>query len=221
MEDGSLWRYGLSQDRISDCSIKLNAGALILSLTAAERNHEAQEHPGRRGDGPIYSRAIHDALHVSIFPIVCSLDSLRCAVYPPSTHRKALTCRTIYNMCTQKPPNDYSEQLYTRYRESFSLYIRDRVRHPMHLICSVHLLLHTVLRADMCCMLQVNPALSTQHHDYLLKELHKRWNNHKIMVRWLSRFFNYLDRCGHSQEAGQLCCFRSPEVQYLGRAWQV
>ena len=30
-------------------------------------------------------------------------------------------------MCTQKPPNDYSEQLYTRYRESFSVYIKERV----------------------------------------------------------------------------------------------
>lgn len=39
-----------------------------------------------------------------------------------------LPCRTIYNMCTQKPPNDYSEQLYTRYRQSFSVYITERVR---------------------------------------------------------------------------------------------
>ena len=30
-------------------------------------------------------------------------------------------------MCTQKPPNDFSEQLYTRYRESFSVYIKERV----------------------------------------------------------------------------------------------
>ena len=22
----------------------------------------------------------------------------------------------------------------------------------------------------------------------------RRWNDHKVMVRWLSRFFNYLDR---------------------------
>ena len=29
----------------------------------------------------------------------------------------------------------------------------------------------------------------------LLRELFKRWGNHKVMVRWLSRFFNYLDRC--------------------------
>jgi hypothetical protein len=28
----------------------------------------------------------------------------------------------------------------------------------------------------------------------MLRELVMRWDNHKIMVRWLSRFFNYLDR---------------------------
>lgn len=31
--------------------------------------------------------------------------------------------RTIYNMCTQKPPHDYSQQLYDKYRESFEEYI--------------------------------------------------------------------------------------------------
>ncbi|KAL7217513.1 hypothetical protein ACSBR2_010879 [Camellia fascicularis] len=30
---------------------------------------------------------------------------------------------TIYNMCTQKPPHDYSQQLYDKYRESFQEYI--------------------------------------------------------------------------------------------------
>ena len=28
----------------------------------------------------------------------------------------------------------------------------------------------------------------------MLKELVRRWDDHKVMVRWLSRFFNYLDR---------------------------
>lgn len=37
-------------------------------------------------------------------------------------------CRTIYNMCTQKPPHDYSQQLYDRYRESFEEYIAQMVR---------------------------------------------------------------------------------------------
>jgi cullin 1 len=31
-------------------------------------------------------------------------------------------------MCTQKPPYDYSEQLYTRYRDAFNNYIDNRVR---------------------------------------------------------------------------------------------
>ena len=44
------------------------------------------------------------------------------------------------------------------------------------------------------CELQVLPALRAYSDEYLLKELYKRWSNHKIMVRWLSRFFNYLDR---------------------------
>lgn len=28
----------------------------------------------------------------------------------------------------------------------------------------------------------------------MLKELVRRWLNYKVMVRWLSRFFHYLDR---------------------------
>lgn len=38
--------------------------------------------------------------------------------------------RTIYNMCTQKPPYDYSENLYQRYRETFNTYLSERVRAP-------------------------------------------------------------------------------------------
>ncbi|GLJ46218.1 hypothetical protein SUGI_0973740 [Cryptomeria japonica] len=73
---------------------------------------------------------------------------------------------TIYNMCTQKPPQDYSQQLYDRYRESFEDYITTMVL----------------------------PALREKHDEFMLRELVRRWENHKIMVRWLSRFFNYLDR---------------------------
>ncbi|KAI8467553.1 MAG: Cullin [Monoraphidium minutum] len=73
---------------------------------------------------------------------------------------------TIYNMCTQKPPYDYSEQLYGRYREAFNAYINDKVL----------------------------PSLREHRDEVLLRELYQRWCNHKLMVRWLSRFFNYLDR---------------------------
>ncbi|KAJ4969465.1 hypothetical protein NE237_016166 [Protea cynaroides] len=73
---------------------------------------------------------------------------------------------TIYSMCTQKPPHDYSRPLYDKYRESFEDYITS-----------------TVL-----------PSLRENHDEFMLRELVKRWSNHKIMVRWLSRFFHYLDR---------------------------
>ncbi|KAJ7542027.1 hypothetical protein O6H91_10G086500 [Diphasiastrum complanatum] len=73
---------------------------------------------------------------------------------------------TIYNMCTQKPPLDYSQQLYDRYRDSFEVYINSMVL----------------------------PALREKHDEFMLRELVNRWINHKVMVRWLSRFFNYLDR---------------------------
>ncbi len=43
------------------------------------------------------------------------------------------------------------------------------------------------------------PSLREHRDEVLLKELLKRWNNHKVMVRWLSRFFNYLDRWEHAQ----------------------
>jgi len=73
---------------------------------------------------------------------------------------------TVFNMCTQKPPRDYSQQLYDRHRESFQEYITSVVL----------------------------PALREKHDEFMLRELVERWGNHKIMVRWLSRFFNYLDR---------------------------
>ncbi|KAG6435459.1 hypothetical protein SASPL_100333 [Salvia splendens] len=73
---------------------------------------------------------------------------------------------TIYNMCTQKPPHDYSQQLYDKYKEAFQEYITT-----------------TVL-----------PSLKEKHDEFMLRELVQRWSNHKIMVRWLSRFFHYLDR---------------------------
>ncbi|KAK4388459.1 Cullin-1 [Sesamum angolense] len=37
-------------------------------------------------------------------------------------------------------------------------------------------------------------SLREKHDEFMLRELVKRWLNHKIMVRWLSRFFHYLDR---------------------------
>ncbi|KAI3856428.1 hypothetical protein MKW98_008880, partial [Papaver atlanticum] len=46
----------------------------------------------------------------------------------------------------------------------------------------------------LCFFMLVLPSLREKHDEFLLRELEKRWMNHKIMVRWLSRFFFYLDR---------------------------
>ncbi|KAL9659124.1 hypothetical protein QQ045_018653 [Rhodiola kirilowii] len=42
--------------------------------------------------------------------------------------------------------------------------------------------------------LHVLPSLREKHDEFKLRELVRRWANHKVMVRWLSRFFYYLDR---------------------------
>ncbi|XP_073283891.1 cullin-1-like isoform X2 [Primulina huaijiensis] len=105
---------------------------------------------------------------------------------------------TIYNMCTQKPPHDCSQQLYEKYKESFDAYIPSAVL----------------------------PSLREKHDEFMLRELVNRWTNHKVMVRWLSRFFYYLDRyfiarrsLPSLKEVG-LACFRDLvylELRYKAR----
>ena len=56
-----------------------------------------------------------------------SLDLLFAALAAACAEGRTLR-RTIYNMCTQKPPHDYSEELYARYRESFERYIQEKAR---------------------------------------------------------------------------------------------
>jgi len=34
----------------------------------------------------------------------------------------------------------------------------------------------------------------TELGEQLLREVFLRWENHSVMVKWLRRFFNYLDR---------------------------
>ncbi|KAH6837951.1 paramyosin [Perilla frutescens var. hirtella] len=42
--------------------------------------------------------------------------------------------------------------------------------------------------------IEVTLSLREKSDEFLLRELARRWNDHKIMVKWLTRFFNYLDR---------------------------
>lgn len=77
----------------------------------------------------------------------------------------SLLYTTVYNMCTQRTPYNWSEQLYQRYCESINDYLTKTL-----------------------------PTLKAKHEEFLLRELVHRWENHQIMVKWLSRFFTYLDR---------------------------
>eukprot|EP00611_Tribonema_gayanum_P025330 TRINITY_DN573_c0_g1_i1.p1 TRINITY_DN573_c0_g1~~TRINITY_DN573_c0_g1_i1.p1 ORF type:complete len:748 (-),score=346.79 TRINITY_DN573_c0_g1_i1:64-2307(-) len=73
---------------------------------------------------------------------------------------------TCYNMCTQRSPYNWSEHLYQRHGEVISAYLTGTVV----------------------------PALRNKHGEFLLKELVRRWSNHKIMNDWMMKFFMYLDR---------------------------
>ncbi|RZC21739.1 Cullin-1 isoform A [Glycine soja] len=105
---------------------------------------------------------------------------------PFSSEEYMMLYTTIYNMCTQKPPNDFSQQLYDKYKDAFDEYIK----------------------------ITVLPSLREKHDEFMLRELVQRWLNHKVMVRWLSRFFHYLDRYFISRRslpglgAVGLTCFR-------------
>eukprot|EP00696_Hemimastix_kukwesjijk_P013473 gnl/Hemi2/26882_TR9048_c0_g1_i1.p1 gnl/Hemi2/26882_TR9048_c0_g1~~gnl/Hemi2/26882_TR9048_c0_g1_i1.p1 ORF type:complete len:769 (-),score=241.55 gnl/Hemi2/26882_TR9048_c0_g1_i1:48-2156(-) len=70
-------------------------------------------------------------------------------------------------MCIQRPPHNWSEQLYERYCSSIEDYLKT-----------------TVL-----------PAIQSKHDEFVLLELVKRWDSHVFMIKTLSKFFfTYLDR---------------------------
>jgi hypothetical protein len=73
---------------------------------------------------------------------------------------------TVYQMCIQKPPYCFTNELYERFDESIRSYLRE-----------------TVL-----------PAIERQHGEFALKELVLRWDNHAIMQKWLVNIFVYLNR---------------------------
>ncbi|KAL5052434.1 hypothetical protein RYX36_033116 [Vicia faba] len=83
-----------------------------------------------------------------------------------SSEKYMMLYTTVYNMCTQKPPLDYSQDLYDRYKGVFEEDIRS-----------------TILS-----------SVRDKHDEFMLRELVQRWVNHKVLVRWLSCFFHYLDR---------------------------
>lgn len=97
------------------------------------------------------------------------LDSgFNSATTPFNNKEYAAIYHVCYHMCTQRSPYNWSEQLYTRHGETFREYLRSKVL----------------------------PALRTKRDTFLLQELVARWENHKIMNKWMWRFFMYLVRTG-------------------------
>jgi len=72
---------------------------------------------------------------------------------------------TIYNLCTDRHM-EYSGLLYQRYCNTITQYLQE----------------HVII------------ALKELHGISLLINLKKHWNNYKFMIKWLSKFFHYLDR---------------------------
>ena len=120
----------------------------------AERHYEAKEHPRRPSRAPIQFRRLHDALHVSFHLLLVKLLICFC-LFLLSFVVLILNFnyRTIYNMCTQKPPHDYSQQLYDKYREAFEEYITSTVREVLSLFVCTAL---AYILALICCFKMVS-----------------------------------------------------------------
>ena len=73
---------------------------------------------------------------------------------------------SVYNMCTQRPPHNHTDQLYDRHGSSIEDYLSRSVM----------------------------PSLEKLDCEHLLKAINRRWKNHQIMNKWMYNFFNYLDR---------------------------
>uniref|UniRef100_K3WHJ4 Cullin family profile domain-containing protein n=2 Tax=Peronosporomycetes TaxID=3418804 RepID=K3WHJ4_GLOUD len=91
-------------------------------------------------------------------------DQVKVSPFPPNSFMPIYT--TCYNMCTQRSPYNFSEQLYERHGSTFDTYLENNVL----------------------------PSLERAHDEFFLQELVKRWQNHKLMNKWMTRFFMYLDR---------------------------
>ena len=87
----------------------------------------------------------------------------------PSRRRLTGTAgrRVVYDMAVQRPPNNFCDQLYERYKAVYVDYLRDVVM----------------------------PQLRERGGAFMLAEIGKRWTNHRdVMVKWMKKFFLYLDQ---------------------------
>jgi len=85
----------------------------------------------------------------------------------PFTNKEYLVVyNVVYHMCTQRAPHNYSDALYEKHNRATAEYLSSRV-------------------------LQ---AVTAKRDVYLLAEVAKRWKHQEIMIKWMKKFFLYLDR---------------------------
>ena len=74
----------------------------------------------------------------------------------------------VYTMCTQKAPQNWSGKLYFAHRKSLEQYLSETVK----------------------------PAILKHQGDLnrFLREVYERWENHKVILKWMTKIFAYVDR---------------------------
>jgi len=72
----------------------------------------------------------------------------------------------VYDLCLRQPVDEHQRRMYQLYNRVFADYTADVTL----------------------------PSVEHKQHESLLRELVLRWSNHKVIIRWLSRFFDYLNR---------------------------
>lgn len=73
---------------------------------------------------------------------------------------------TIHTMCTQRPSKHSSQHVFGLYKSLFEDYIQD----------------------------DVIPNICGSHGKNMVKEFVKAWTIHRVMVHWMSRLFDYLEK---------------------------
>jgi len=83
------------------------------------------------------------------------------------TNKEFMTVFTlVYNMCVQKPPHNYSDQLYGRYMDTINQVFNQNVL----------------------------PKTDSASKDDIHVVVNNQWSRFCIFVKWISAFFSYLDR---------------------------
>lgn len=158
--------------------------------------HRRALRPSEQGHGdgrqPLPAGSLHKAVHVRVLP--CAEPPRRAALR--ATRRRSVRVapahrdgdraarRLCYEMCTQRAPNNWSEQLYQRHAQ-----VRTGARRSPAESLSARPVSQTITEY---LQKRVVPALSALHGAAFLAEFAKHWQNHLIMNKWMRLFFMYL-----------------------------